>query len=56
MYDLSCDVGRLIDVRVREGFVIMNLDTKTNPKIFEVSLLLTWLPNVKVGCFVRGDL
>lgn len=53
-YPLDCDLVRLVDVRVREGFYITNTDSMERKSNLVVKLLLAWLPNVKIEYTIQA--
>lgn len=55
-YPLQCDLPRIIDVRVREGFVVTAASADDNmgkERVLSVRLILSWLPNIKVAYTVQ---
>lgn len=50
-YVLECDLLRLVDVRVREGFVVTGTTIDENQgkdKVLSIRFILPWLPNIKI--------
>lgn len=56
VYTVQCDLPRIIDVRVREGFVVTNAnadDVMGKDRVLSIRLVLSWLPNIKVAYSVQ---
>lgn len=54
-YPLECDLPRIIDVRVREGFVVTaaTIDESGKDRVLCIRLVLSWLPNIKIAYNVQ---
>jgi len=56
-YALECDLPRIVDVRVREGFVVTAASADDNlgkERVLSIRLVLSWLPNIKVAYTVQS--
>jgi hypothetical protein len=55
-YALECDLPRIVDVRVREGFVVTSVTIDDNigkDRTLSSRLVLSWLPNIKIAYNVQ---
>jgi hypothetical protein len=58
-YPIECDLPRIIDVRVREGFVVSavsNEEAVGKDRMLCIRLVLSWLPNIKIAYTVQASI